>query len=98
MLKLDSMGLRGMIVDDFSEMEIISRDSALVGPEFPFFSLLNISGIARGITIENAKFPLKDGEIDCEYQYGVSNEPLPGKTAIIKVAEGRLLLVRDRRS
>ena len=98
LLKLDSMGLRGMIVDDFSEMEIISRDSALVGPEFPFFSLLNISGIARGITIENAKFPLKDGEIDCEYQYGVSNEPLPGKTAIIKVAEGRLLLVRDRRS
>lgn len=97
LLKLDSLGMKGLIVDDYSEMEIVSRETAEIGPEFPFFSVLNISGTARGITIENAKFPLKDGEIDCEYQYGVSNEPLPGKTARITVAEGRLLLVRDRR-
>ncbi|MEI3102481.1 MAG: hypothetical protein V8T45_12485 [Oscillospiraceae bacterium] len=97
LLKLDSLGLKGLIVDDYSEMEIISKETAEIGPEFPFFSVLNISGTARGITIENAKFPLKNGEIDCEYQYGVSNEPLPGKTARVKVNEGRLLLVRDRR-
>lgn len=97
LLKLDSLGLRGMIVDDYSEMEIVSGEAAEIGPEFPFFSLLNISGTARGVNIENAKFPLKDGEIDCEYQYGVSNEPLSGKTARVTVAQGRLLLVRDRR-
>lgn len=97
LLKLDSLGLKGLIVDDYSEMEIISKETAEIGPEFPFFSVLNISGTARGITIENAKFPLKGGEIDCEYQYGVSNEPLPGKTSRVKVNEGRLLLVRDRR-
>lgn len=97
LLKLDSLGLKGLIVDDYSEMEIVSREPAEIGPEFPFFSVLNISGRARGITIENAKFPLENGEIDCEYQYGVSNEPLPGKTARVTVNEGRLLLVRDRR-
>ena len=75
----------------------MSGEAAEIGPEFPFFSLLNISGTARGVNIENAKFPLKDGEIDCEYQYGVSNEPLSGKTARVTVAQGRLLLVRDRR-
>ena len=91
------IGVRGMIVDDYSEMEIVSGEAAEIGPEFPFFSLLNISGTARGVNIENAKFPLKDGEIDCEYQYGVSNEPLSGKTARVTVAQGRLLLVRDRR-
>ena len=98
LLKLDSLGMRGLIVDDYSEMEIVSRRAAEIGPEFPFFSVLNISGVARGITIENAKFPLRDGKIDCEYQYGVSNEPLPGMTAVVRVAEGKLLLVRDRRS
>lgn len=97
LLKLDSLGKRGLIVDDYSEMEIISHNIAEVGPEFPFFSLLNISGTSKGITVENAKFPLENGDIDCEYQYGVSNEPLPGKTARIKVKEGRLLLVRVRR-
>ena len=96
LLYLDSLGKRGLIVDDYSEMEIVSRQEAEVGPEFPYFSLLNISGTARGITLENAKYPLKDAEIRCDYQYGVSNEPLPGKTARIRLKEGRLLLIRVR--
>ena len=96
LLYLDSLGKRGLIVDDYSEMEIVSRQEAEVGPEFPYFSLLNISGTARGITLENAKYPLTDAEIRCDYQYGVSNEPLPGKTARICLKEGRLLLIRVR--
>lgn len=97
LLKLHSLGKRAMIVDDYSEMEIVSQKGAEVGPEFPYYSLLNITGLARGITLENSKFPLADAEINCEYQYGVSNEPLPGRTARISVKEGRLLLVRVRR-
>ena len=96
LLYLDALGKRGLIVDDYSEMEIVSRQEAEVGPEFPYFSLLNISGTARGITLENAKYPLTDAEIRCDYQYGVSNEPLPGKTARIRLKEGRLLLIRVR--
>ena len=96
LLYLDSLGKRGLIVDDYSEMEIISCQTAEVGPEFPYFSLLNISGTARGITLENAKYPLTDAEIRCDYQYGVSNEPLPGKTARICLKEGQLLLIRVR--
>ena len=96
LLYLDSLGKRGLIVDDYSEMEIVSRQEAEVGPEFPYFSLLNISGTARGITLENAKYTLKDAEIRCDCQYGVSNEPLPGKTARICLKEGQLLLIRVR--
>ena len=96
LLYLDALGKRGLIVDDYSEMEIVSRQEAEVGPEFPYFSLLNISGTARGITLENAKYPLTDAEIRCDYQYGVSNEPLPGKTARICLKEGQLLLIRVR--
>ena len=95
LLYLETLGLTGRILDDYSCREIVSRREALVEDAYAFFSLLNISGTARGICIENAKYPLQDGEITCEYQYGVSNEVLPGKTARITVGEGRLLLIKD---
>ena len=72
-----------------------SPGHAEVDCTWPFFSLINIDGSAHGVTIRNAKFDLEDAEITCEYQYGVSNEPLPGRTAEIDIREGRLLLVRD---
>ena len=91
---LDSQGKKAMIVDDYSQMEIVSVEPARIDDSFSYFSLLNISGTARGITIENAKYPLRDAEIGCEYPYGVSNEPLPGRTAKVTVGEGRLLLIK----
>lgn len=95
LLYLDSLGKNARIMDDYSEMQIISGETAYVEDSYAFFSLLNISGIARGVTIEGAKYPLQDGEITCEYQYAVSNEVLPGETASIRVREGRLLLIKD---
>lgn len=97
LLYLDALGKRAVIVDDYSEMEIVSRMTASVAESYPFFSLLNISGTARDITIEHAKYPLSHAEISCEYQYGISNEVLPGQTATIRVGEGCLLLVKVRK-
>ena len=94
LLMLDSLDKPCVALDDYSQLEIVSRRPARVSPAFPYFSLLNISGTARGITIRGAKYPLDGGEISCEYQYGVSNEVLPGQTAEITVREGRLLLVK----
>ena len=76
----------------------VSSQPVYVSEEYPFFSLLNISGVAKGVNIENAKYPLCDAEIGCEYQYGISNEVIKGKTAKISVQEGRLLLVKIRKS
>ena len=94
LLYLDSLGKKATIVDEYSEMEVVSVLPAEIDDSFAYFSLLNISGTARGITVENAKYPLADGEITCEYQYGVSNEVLPGRVASVTVREGRLLLIR----
>lgn len=96
LLMLDKVGKKGKIIDDYSEMEIVSSEPSYIEDSYSFFSLLNISGIAKGITIENAKYPLNNGEITCEYQYGVSNEVTPGKTAKVTVKEGKLLLIKDR--
>ena len=94
LLYLDSLGIPSCILDDYSEMRIISRETAEVKGDCSWFSLLNISGTAKGITIRGAKYPLTDSEITSEYQYGISNEVLPGETARISVREGRLLLVK----
>ena len=94
LLYLDSKGIPACILDDYSEMKIISRETAEVKGDCSWFSLLNISGTAKGITIRGAKYPLTDGEITSEYQFGISNEVLPGETVCISVREGRLLLVK----
>ncbi|MBO6164730.1 MAG: thiamine diphosphokinase [Lachnospiraceae bacterium] len=97
LLYLDAAGKKGTIIDDYSEMEIISGEPVEIPDRYAFFSLVNISGCAKGITIENAKYLLQDAEITCEYQYGVSNEVLPGKTARVSIRDGKLLLIKDRR-
>ena len=95
LLYLDSQGKRGRLIDDYSEMEIVADQPVSVDERYSFFSLLNITGCARGITITGAKYPLADAEITCEYQYGVSNEVLPGETAIVAVQCGKLLLIKN---
>ncbi|MGN0735618.1 MAG: thiamine diphosphokinase [Anaerovoracaceae bacterium] len=99
LLMLDSEGKKGTIIDDYSEMEIVSDrcgKPCIIDNSYIYFSLINISGTARGVTIRGAKYPLEGAEITCEYQYGVSNEVLPGCTAEVSVSEGRLLLVKVR--
>ena len=94
LLYLDAIGKKGIIVDDYSEMEIVSSSPVSVSDRYAYFSLLNVSGRAKGVTIQNAKYPLDNAEITCEYQYGISNEVLPGRTALVSVRDGRLLLIR----
>ncbi len=101
---LENRGCRGMIVDDYSEMELISSwtdeagtvhpGRASVEDSYPFFSLVALEGDARGVTIRGAKFGLEDGLIGPDYQYATSNEVTPGMTAEITVSEGRLLLIK----
>ncbi len=94
LLYLDALGKNGKIIDDYSEMEIVSKEPAYIEDSYAFFSLLNITGTAKDITIENAKYPLNHAEITCEFQYGISNEVLSGKIAKITIGEGRLLLTK----
>ena len=94
LLMLGAQGKEAMALDDFSEMQIVSDQPAQIENRYAYFSLLNISGTAQGITIKNAKYPLAEAEISCEYQYGISNEVLPGKYAVVTVKQGRLLLIK----
>ena len=99
LLMLDTAGKQAKAIDDFSEMEVVSAGAghpgtASIDAAYPYFSLLNITGEAKGVTIRNAKFPLENAEICCDYQYAVSNEVLSGQTAEVSIGKGRLLLIK----
>ncbi len=91
---LANRGKKAKILDDHSEMELVAAQPVSIDDSVSYFSLLSITGKARGITIKNAKYPLSDGEISSEYQYGISNQVLQGCIAEVSVAEGQLLLVK----
>lgn len=97
LLYLEAQGKKGEIIDDYSEITLVCSEHDFVDDTYAYFSLLNVSGVAKGVSIENAKFPLDNAEITCEYQYGISNEVLKGKRAKIEVKEGKLLLVKIRK-
>ena len=90
-------GANGSIVDDLSVMELIDKNnSGAVSDVWPYFSLVAISGEASGVTIQDAKYELEDAVITPSYQFATSNEPVKDKTTKITVADGYLLLIKDR--
>ena len=92
--RLHRLGKKAIIADDYSLMEMVADKPAFIEDSYSYFSLLNVTGTAKGITIENAEYNLNNAEITCEYQYGVSNEVLKGCTASVTVDEGELLLIK----
>mgnify|MGYP003418473331 FL=1 len=94
LLMLDTLGKSALAIDDFSELQIISSQKAFISDKFSFFSLLNVSGTAEGISIKNAKYPLENAIIKSEDQYGISNQVLPNQIAEVSIQKGRLLLIR----
>ena len=96
LLMLDGAGASALLVDDYAEMEIVSQKGAQVSDRYPYFSLFNLDGSAKAVTVTGAKYPLRDAALPCDSSLGVSNEPLLGQKAEICVGEGRLLLIRVR--
>ena len=94
LLYLKKLGKQGLLVDDYSEMEILSSEVLKIPEKFAYFSLLCIAGDVSGVNIKNAKYPLENGIIKSDFQYACSNEVLPSKTAEVSVENGWLLLVK----
>ena len=82
-----------LIVDDYSEIKLIRANEKIkIKRGWKFFSLINISGTARGIYITGAKYNLNGAEITPDFQYGISNEVLDD-CAEVFLTEGSLLLI-----
>ena len=94
MLWLFDQGMSCVAADDYSVMQLVSKEPVSIEGSYPYFSLLCIDGPAKGVNITGAKFPLKDGTVTPQYQYATSNEVLKGEKATVFVNEGVLLLIK----
>lgn len=97
LLYLHERGKKAMIVDDYSEMEIVSNSKSFIDDGFEYFSVLSLSETADNVSIKNAKYKLDNGKIDMEYQFAVRNEPVKGKVATVETENSKLLLVKIRK-
>ena len=96
LINLFNNGINCKLIDDFSIMQIVGKEEVHVSKEYSFFSLINICGTSEGITIKDAMYPLDNGTINCNYQYGISNQVLKGKEySTVSVKNGYGLLIMD---
>ena len=91
---IKNRGGKALLVDDWSEMEVVGKDKVFISDTYAYFSLIAWKGKCEGVNIENAAYPLKNAEVNPEYQYCVSNEPKKGGS-IVSVDKGSLLLIKD---
>lgn len=94
LLKLDELNLKGVILDDYSEMSIVSKKGTTVKGDISYFSLLTLSEVSKGVTITGAKYNLDEAEISNSYQYGISNELIDGQETKVFCHDGKLLLIK----
>ncbi len=95
--KLYKAGCTAVLLDDYSAMTIAGKEPSYIDGSYKFFSLFNMFGPSRDITITGAKYDLEGAEITPETQYATSNEVAPGSTACVTVGEGELLLMKISR-
>ena len=94
LIKLNELGFKAEMIDDYSIMTIVGKDGEHIEDTFSFFSLISLSDKSEGVTIEDAKYTLDNATIESNFQYGVSNEVLAGKTSKVSVKKGNLLLIK----
>lgn len=69
---------------------VFSRDLA-----YPYVSLIPLDSVLSGVTIQGAKYPLKEARLTRNHIISVSNEPLD-ETFYIEIGAGRALVVFSR--
>ena len=93
LLYLNGLGKKAVLIDDYSVMQIAGKETLFIEDSCSYFSVLTVAGDVCGVNIKNAKYPLKNASLKCDFQLGISNEVLPGKVAEVSVESGRVLVV-----
>ena len=73
------------------------RDSGtiLIRSRYKYFSVVTLDKIAKKVSIEGAKYPLKNANIERGFQFAVSNE-IVKNAALITVKKGSVYVIESR--
>ena len=84
--------------DGFSRVHFINGGSALIGRGggFKYFSLLPASEVVKGVSVEGAKYPLKNARLSRRNGGFATSNEIEGNCALISIKKGALYLIESR--
>ncbi len=86
-----TLDAQGAIIDKNTIIYIVSDSIQLQRPNYPcYVSVFPYDGVAEGVSIIGAEYPLSDATLDNNFSLGVSNE-FADEVIDISVKKGRLL-------
>jgi len=94
----ESEGCEALLCDENNEIGILAGPGSRrlqASDRFPVVSLLPLTPVAGGITLEGFVYPLNEATLRIGMSLGVSNL-LAGPSGTVHLGEGRLLVIRCR--
>lgn len=93
---LAANGIYASICDGFNRVRFVSRSALLIPrSDYKYFSLICIGETASGVSIDGAKYPLKNAKLSRSLQYAVSNEVV-GNCAMVSVKKGSVFVIESK--
>lgn len=94
---LTARGHYAIMTDGVSRVHYINGGSALIGRSgFKYFSLIAATDIAKGVSIEGAKYPLKNARLSRRNGGFATSNEIDGNCALISVKKGALFIIESR--
>jgi thiamine pyrophosphokinase len=95
---LEARHLYAIATDGFSRVHFVNGGSALIGRGggFKYFSLIPSSDVVKGVSIEGAKYPLKNARLSRKNGGFATSNEIDGNCALISVKKGALYLIESR--
>ena len=94
---LTARGHYAIMTDGVSRVHFINGGSALIGRSgFKYFSLIAATDIAKGVSIEGAKYPLKNARLSRKNGGFATSNEIDGNCALISVKKGALFIIESR--
>ena len=94
---LTARGHYAIMTDGVSRVHYINGGSALIGRSgFKYFSLIAATDIAKGVSIEGAKYPLKNARLSRKNGGFATSNEIDGNCALISVKKGALFIIESR--
>ena len=94
LLFLRDQKANALLVDDYSEMQIVGKEKIFIEDTFSYFSMMCVAGDAEGVNISDAEYTLENATIKTSYNYGISNKINRGKCSCVWVEKGCMLLIK----
>lgn len=93
--ELSALHIYSYITDGQNRVRYINGGSDLIArSRFKYFSLIADDNVVKGVSVEGAKYPLKNAKLERSRQFAVSNE-IVGNCALVSVKKGGLFIVES---